>query len=122
MPSTIFQGQAVKLLKDILRFKDGTELSSTTAGYIENITGDIQTQIDAKLDASEKGAANGVAELDAGGKVPASQLPNSIMDYRGTWAASTNTPTLADGIGDPGDVYIASDSGTVDFGSGNTGS
>lgn len=66
-----------------------------------------------------KGANNGVAELDAGGKVPASQLPSSLMDYKGTWAASTNTPTLADGAGDAGDVYVASDAGTVDFGAGN---
>lgn len=34
-----------------------------------------QTEIDTKIDASEKGAANGVAELDGTGKVPASQLP-----------------------------------------------
>ncbi len=41
------------------------------------------------------------------------------MEYVGNWAASTNTPTLADGIGDNGDVYYVSDDGTVDFGSGN---
>lgn len=38
--------------------------------------------------------------------------------YLGAWAASTNTPTLADGTGNNGDMYIASDAGTVDFGSG----
>jgi hypothetical protein len=68
---------------------------------------------------SEKGAANGVATLDAGGKVPASQLPNSIMEYQGTWDASTNTPTLADGTGSAGDVYIVDVAGTQDLGSGN---
>lgn len=71
------------------------------------------------IQSSEKGSALGVATLDAGGKVPASQLPNSVMEYLGTWAASTNTPTLANGTGNAGDVYIASDSGTVDFGAGN---
>lgn len=71
-----------------------------------------------KVDTSEVGAANGVASLDSGGKVPTSQLPNSVMDYLGTWAASTNTPTLTDGIGNAGDVYVASDSGTVNFGAG----
>ena len=65
------------------------------------------------------GEVGGLATLDMGGKVPASQLPNSIMSYLGTWAASTNTPTLADGVGNAGDVYVASDSGTVNFGSGN---
>jgi hypothetical protein len=41
------------------------------------------------------------------------------MSYEGTWAASTNTPTLADGVGNAGEVYIASDAGTVNFGAGN---
>lgn len=68
---------------------------------------------------TEKGAALGVATLDAGGKVPVSQLPNSIMEYKGTWNASTNTPTLADGIGNAGDVYIVSVAGTQNLGSGS---
>jgi len=67
---------------------------------------------------SEKGNANGYASLDSGGKVPISQLPSSIMEYKGTWNASTNTPTLANGTGDTGDVYICNVAGTVDFGAG----
>jgi hypothetical protein len=68
---------------------------------------------------SEKGNANGYASLDSGGKVPISQLPSSIMEYKGTWNASTNTPTLANGTGDTGDVYICNVAGTVNFGAGN---
>ena len=34
------------------------------------------------------------------------------------WNASTNTPTLADGSGDTGDVYRVSVAGTRDLGSG----
>jgi hypothetical protein len=67
---------------------------------------------------SEKGNANGYASLDSLGKVPISQLPSSIMEYKGTWNASTNTPTLANGTGDTGDVYICNVAGTVDFGAG----
>jgi hypothetical protein len=67
---------------------------------------------------SEKGNANGYASLDSGGKVPISQLPSSIMEYKGTWNASTNTPTLANGTGDTGDVYICNVAGTVNFGAG----
>jgi hypothetical protein len=67
---------------------------------------------------SEKGNANGYASLDSGGKVPISQLPSSIMEYKGTWSASTNTPTLANGTGDTGDVYICNSPGTVNFGAG----
>lgn len=82
-------------------------------------TSGLQTALDAKQATSAKGANNGYAGLDGGGKVPAAQLPASLMAYKGTWAASTNTPTLADGTGDAGDVYVASDAGTVDFGAGN---
>jgi hypothetical protein len=67
---------------------------------------------------SEKGNANGYASLDSGGKVPISQLPSSIMEYKGTWNAATNTPTLANGTGDTGDVYICNSPGTVNFGAG----
>jgi hypothetical protein len=67
---------------------------------------------------SEKGVSNGYASLDSGGKVPISQLPSSIMEYKGTWNASTNTPTLANGTGDTGDVYICNVAGTVNFGAG----
>ena len=51
------------------------------------------------------GVANGVATLDAGGTVPLSQIPASIqgtLSYQGTWNASTNTPTLASGVGTKG--------------------
>ena len=67
---------------------------------------------------SEKGNANGYASLDSSGKVPISQLPSSIMEYKGTWNAATNTPTLANGTGDTGDVYICNVAGTVNFGAG----
>jgi len=67
---------------------------------------------------SEKGVSNGYASLDSGGKVPISQLPSSIMEYKGTWNAATNTPTLANGTGDTGDVYICNAAGTVNFGAG----
>jgi hypothetical protein len=60
---------------------------------------------------SEKGAAGGYASLDGGGKV-------TITQYQGVWNASTNTPPLADGTGDAGDVYRVSVGGTQNLGSG----
>lgn len=77
-----------------------------------------QSTADAAIPATEKGANNGVATLDGGGKIPVSQLPSSVMTYEGTWNAATNTPTLADGSGDAGQVYLTTVAGTVDFGSG----
>jgi len=67
---------------------------------------------------SAKGVANGYASLDSAGKVPIAQLPSSIMEYKGLWSAATNTPTLANGTGDTGDVYICSAAGSVNFGAG----
>ncbi len=61
---------------------------------------------------SNKGMANGYASLDGGGKVPISQLPNSIMEYKGVYDAATNTPTLIDGTGNAGDVYRVSVAGS----------
>lgn len=46
------------------------------------------------------------------------QPPNSVMEWKGTWSAATNTPTLADGTGNTGDVYACIAAGTVNFGSG----
>ena len=66
----------------------------------------------------QRGAANGVAALDGAGKVPVSQLPNSIMEFQGVWNASTNSPSLADGTGDIGDVYRVNVAGTQNLGSG----
>jgi hypothetical protein len=64
------------------------------------------------------GAANGVATLDSSGKVPVSQLPSSVVTYLGTWNAATNTPTLVNGTGDAGDLYLCNVAGTVNFGAG----
>ena len=61
---------------------------------------------------SEKGANNGYASLDSNGRVPVAQLPSSVFTYEGNWNAATNTPTLANGSGDPGQVYRVSVAGT----------
>lgn len=65
---------------------------------------------------SQKGVAGGVATLDESGRVPYSQLPESAMEFKGEWDASTNTPTLADGVGTNGDFYVVTVGGTVNFG------
>lgn len=39
--------------------------------------------------------------------------------FKGAWDASTNTPTLADGVGVLGDFYLVSVAGTQDLGSGS---
>lgn len=103
--------------------QDKTKLTFNPATGTLDLVQDVsdlveQSDLANYIETSEKGSPNGVAELDAGGKVPATQLPNSIMEYKGNWDASSNTPTLADGIGDSGDVYRVSVAGTQDLGSG----
>lgn len=46
---------------------------------IENVTG-LQDALDKKVETSLVGAKNGVAQLDATGKVPAAQLPSYVDD------------------------------------------
>jgi hypothetical protein len=64
------------------------------------------------------GVANGVATLDGSGKVPVSELPAAVLgalSYQGTWNASTNTPTLASGVGTKGYYYVVSVAGSTNL-------
>jgi hypothetical protein len=67
---------------------------------------------------ANKNVANGYAGLNSSGKLITSLLPNAVMTYKGTWDASTNTPTLADGTGTAGDTYSVSVGATRNLGSG----
>lgn len=60
---------------------------------------------------ANKNANNGYAGLDAGGKVPFSLLPATLMIYKGLWDATTNSPSLTNGVGTAGHVYKISNSG-----------
>lgn len=53
---------------------------------------------------SQKGAANGVAELDSGGKVPSTQLPSYVDDVL-EYASQASFP----GTGESGKIYVALD-------------
>ena len=47
-----------------------------------------------------------------------SSITNALgaLNYKGTWNALTNSPTLADGTGAKGDYYVTSTAGTQTFG------
>lgn len=73
---------------------------------------------------NDYGVAGGLATLDGAGKVPAAMLPGTVLEYKGTWNATTNTPTLQNGsvansAADAGHIYRVSVAGTVNFGAGN---
>jgi len=90
---------------------DDTELST-----LNGVTSSVQTQLDSKVPLSQKSAVNGVASLDASGKVPTAELPSSVLgtlQYQGSWDASTNTPTLSSGTGTQGYYYVVSVAGST---------
>lgn len=93
-------------------------VSSTELAFLDGVSSNVQDQLDTKIPLSQKGASNGVAPIGGDGKIPGEYLPSS-GSYKGTWDASTNTPTIADGVGTNGDRYRVSVGGTVDLGSGN---
>lgn len=66
----------------------------------------------------DAGAALGVATLDAGGKVPVSELPAAVLgalSYQGTWDASINNPTLTSSVGTKGYYYVVSVAGSTNL-------
>jgi hypothetical protein len=86
------------------------DVGAATASHthsISQVTG-LQTALDNKLDDSQKGAANGLAELDATGKVPSAQLPSYVDDVL-EYAASANFPAT----GETGKLYVALDTNDV---------
>jgi len=96
-----------------------TPAGNLSATDVQGAVNELQSDVDLRELASNKGISGGYASLDGGGKVPVTQLPASLMTYEGTWDAATNTPTLVNGTGDAGMVYIVSGAGTVNFGAGN---
>jgi hypothetical protein len=73
-------------------------INKTSLG-LNNVTNDLQVK------ASEKGVANGVAQLDSAGKVPASQLPSFVDDVL-EFASLANFPQT----GEDSKIYIALES------------
>ena len=70
----------------------------------ENEIENVRTEMASKLDASLKGTANGVAELDANGKVLTSQLPSFVDDV----IEAENYAVLPN-EGETGKIYVTLD-------------
>jgi hypothetical protein len=86
---------------------------TTLAGY--GITS-ADTLFDSKyIKVSSYNVANGTPQLDSSGLIPTTLLPASILgkvEYKGTWNASTNTPTIPSAATSKGWYYIATVAGT----------
>ncbi len=80
-------------------------ISSSNATKISKVLGTIS---------GSPNSANGTVKLDSSGRIPYRQLPESAITLMGDWNASTNTPTLRDGTGTLGEMYLVSVAGTWD--------
>lgn len=69
-----------------------------------NFSNAEKAKADGAIQSTEKGTANGVAELDANGKVPTSQLPAYVDDV-----LSYNSLNDFPATGEDGKIYIAKD-------------
>lgn len=87
----------------------GTQAISTVAG--------LQAALDATEKTANKGQANGYAGLDANGKVPLTQMNETIlgaMNYQTVWNAATNTPAIpAASAANKGHFYIVNVKGST---------
>lgn len=98
--------------------KDSDITVNAAGANVQVLADDLKLNGNSVETSNNKGVNNGYASLDSGGKVPASQLPNTVMTLEGSWNASTNTPTLANGTGNAGMIYECIVAGTVNFGAG----
>jgi len=102
-------------------------ISNTEFQYLDNVTSNIQTQLNSKQaslgftpeNIVNKGIANGYTPLGSDGRVPLEYLPSGTQIYVGAWNASTNTPTVINGTGTVGEYYIVSVAGTQNLGAGS---
>ena len=96
---------------------NGTLQGSTVTDGTTSIS-DLQAN---KQETSEKGAASGYAPLDSNSKVPIANIPDSVLgqlEYKGTWDASTDSPSLPSASGVKGNYYVVSVTGvyeTIDY-------
>lgn len=80
-------------MANYVSYSDATELMTA-----------IGNKLSGKVDTSDVGSANGVAELDANGRVPSSQLPSYVDDVL-EYADLAHFPAT----GETGKIYIAED-------------
>lgn len=138
MPSSIFNGDSVKILKDILKFKAGKRIISTsvdpsavaTAGdpgdvlinaskiFVKKDAGtstnwdeiidsaELVSQLANYVLVAEKGANNGVATLDAGGKLTSTQVPAIAITNTFVVASQAAQTALT---AETGDVAVRTD-------------
>lgn len=117
MAASIFNGDAIKILKNKLRFKDNTEITSTEAGYLAGVTSDIQTQLDGKASTALSNlgttAINTNLTFDASREL--NTADDATADATPTDSITITTGSKSAGTGNSGNVILetgASSGGT----------
>lgn len=89
-----------------ISFVEDELASKSNVGHTHTISevSGLQNVLNSKLDKSEKGSNNGLAELDENGKVPSSQLPSYVDDVE-EYDTDEDFPI----IGESGKIYITRD-------------
>ena len=67
-------------LRKFTNYSKTGNLPITSDDTTQTAIGKLEKALDSKINTSAKGTASGVAELDANGKVPSSQLPSYVDD------------------------------------------
>ena len=94
---------------------DTVEVDTTTNKTLTSKLSDIDSDISGKISTSEKGAANGVAELDSNGFVPSSQLPSFVDDIIEGYYKESNGKFYKESAytteisGESGKIYVSLD-------------
>ena len=107
--NTAITGGSVSGLSSPIAVADGGTGANSAVGARTNLgLGTIATY--------NAAVANGAATLDASGYLSPSQIPPTFVtgaSYRGTWNASTNTPTLVSNVGTQGYYYVVTTAGST---------
>lgn len=113
-PVSTAQAAAIKVVQDDITAHKGNkanphEVTKAQVG-LGNVTNDVQVK------RSEMGVANGVATLDANGKVPSSQLPSYVDDIIDVYATYSKSDT-----GVLSNIILYSDAAKTQLVTGETG-
>lgn len=93
------------------------QINTNKDNIASNDTDILNLQLE-KEDKINKGAPLGYVPLNAATKIDNIYLDDRVVTIEGNWDAATNTPTLIDGVGNTGEVYVVNVVGTQDLGSG----
>ena len=110
---------SVRTLGLVQSWADGTEgnvgIGTTSPASLLDVAGQTETDT---IKITTGAVAGYYLKSDAAGLASWAAVAASQV-YKGTWNATTNTPTLADGTGTAGWYYRVTTAGTVNLGSGN---